>query len=301
MKAIWLTLGAVLAAALPLQAELTAEQRSVPREQKSPDPALKTIVLLAGSPSNKPGQHEYFAGCALMMDWLKQTPGVWPVLAAEGWPADESILDNAKAVVIYMDGGAKFAPLPAERWARLKKLVESGAGLTVLHQAVDLPSEQAAEFQGWLGAVFQGDIGCRGHWDMSFDTIPTHVVTRGVTGFAAPKDGWLYNLHFQPTGVTPLLTGLVPDNSRKTEDAKAHTGRAEVIAWVYERPSGGRSFGFTGCDLHSSWGIESQRKLVTNAILWTAGIELPTDGAPVAMDAGKLAGNLDRKIFAPKK
>ena len=34
------------------------------------DPKLAKIVLLAGSVSNKAGQHEYFAGCALMMKWL---------------------------------------------------------------------------------------------------------------------------------------------------------------------------------------------------------------------------------------
>ena len=43
---------------------LTPEQQQVPREVDAPDPKLAKIVLLAGSVSNKPGQHEYFAGCA---------------------------------------------------------------------------------------------------------------------------------------------------------------------------------------------------------------------------------------------
>src|SRR5687768_15002351 len=82
-------------------AGLTDEQRGVPIEQDSKDPKLTKIVLLAGSVSNKAGQHEYFAGCALMMDWLKQAPGVFPVLVAEGWPKDERIFDGAKAIVVY--------------------------------------------------------------------------------------------------------------------------------------------------------------------------------------------------------
>jgi hypothetical protein len=56
-------------------AELTEEQKRVSLEVESPDPNLAKIVLLAGSPSNKAGQHEYFAGCALISDWLKQTSG----------------------------------------------------------------------------------------------------------------------------------------------------------------------------------------------------------------------------------
>ena len=50
-----------------LHAELTSEQQQVPLEVLPTDASLAKIVLIAGSTSNKPGQHEYFAGCALMM------------------------------------------------------------------------------------------------------------------------------------------------------------------------------------------------------------------------------------------
>src|ERR671921_676295 len=56
--------------ALPLAAlaGLTEEQQKVPLEKDSPDPKLAKIVLIAGSVSNKAGQHEYFAGCSLMLE-----------------------------------------------------------------------------------------------------------------------------------------------------------------------------------------------------------------------------------------
>src|SRR6187401_2900623 len=101
-------------------AVLTDEQKKVPLEKDSTDPKLSKIVLIAGSVSNKAGQHEYFAGCALMMDWLKQSPGVWPVMVAEGWPKDERIFEGAKSVVIYADAGAKMPFLEPARWARMK-------------------------------------------------------------------------------------------------------------------------------------------------------------------------------------
>lgn len=299
-----LSLAALLGVCFSLtaQAELTEQQAQVPLEVDTTDQSLSKVILIAGTPSNKPGQHEYFAGCALMMQWLKQQPGVWPVLVAEGWPKNEAIFENAKSIVCFMDGGEKLALLEPARWARLKKAMEAGTGLIMLHQAVEVPEAQAAEFKSWLGGVWQKDTGNRGHWDMSFDVIPTHETTRGVTPFAAPKDGWLYNLHFAEKGVTPLLSGAVPDKSRTTEDSKAHAGRNEVIAWAYERANGGRSVGFTGCDLHSGWGVESQRRFMVNAILWTAKVAVPENGAPVpACGELELASNWDRKALGTKK
>jgi hypothetical protein len=288
------------AMATPGQAELTAEQQQVPLEEDSPDPKLTKIVLIAGTPSNKPLQHEYFAGCALMRQWLKEVPGVWPVLVADGWPKNEKVLDGAKAVLCYMDGGDKLALLEPTRWAKIKGLMDQKAGLVMLHQAVEVPAAQAQEFQSWLGAVWQKDIGSRGHWDMAFESIPSHAATRGVQAFAAPKDGLLFNLHFAPQGVTPLLAGAVPDSGRSTVDAKSHAGRAEVIAWAYERPNGGRSVGFTGCDLHIGWGWESQRRFLLNSLLWSAGLDVPAGGVTVKWDAASLSTNLDRKVFAAK-
>jgi len=146
--------------------------------------------------------------------------------------------------------------------------------------------------------VWQPDIGSRGHWDMEFNEFPKHAILRGVTPFAAPLDGWLFNLHFAP-GATPLVSGLVPDKARTTADAKAHAGRAETVAWAYERANGGRSFAFTGCDLHKNWLVESQRRLVTNGILWSAKLEVPESGAVVPMSPVQLTINLDAKP-APK-
>lgn len=297
MKA-WLLLPFCLSAVL--HGELTEEQRRVPLEQAPTDPAATKIVLLAGAPSNRPGQHEYFAGCALLMNWLKSVPGVAPVMVAEGWPKDESILDDARAVLLFMDGGAKLPFLEPARLARLRALADAGTGLAVLHQAVDCPPELAGDFKNWFGAVFQSDIGCRGHWDVRFEAIPNHDITRGLVPFELPKDGWLYNLHFANSGVTPLLTCQMPDSSRKTADAKAHSGREEVVAWAYERPNGGRSFGFTGCDLHANWAEANQRRLLLNALLWTARLPVPAHGIDSTVSEEDLKRNWDRKVFLNK-
>jgi hypothetical protein len=45
-------------------------------------------------------------------------------------------------------------------------------------------------------------------------------------------------------------------------------GTEDIVSWAFlRRPDGGRSFVFTGCHLHESWGFEGMRKFVTNGIL----------------------------------
>ena len=275
--------------------ELTDEQKKVPLETEVSDASAAKVVLLAGVVSNKPGQHEYFAGCTMLLKCLKENAGVAPVLVAGGWPQNEAVLDHAKTVVIYMDGAEKLAFLPQARWERMRKLVADGTGLVLLHQAVDCPPAQAEEFKSWFGAVFKKETSCRGHWDMRLDPVSMHPILSGVVAYDAPKDGWLYNLQFASTGVTPILAGAVPATARTTTDAKSHVGRAETMAWAYERPDGGRSFGFTGCDLHKNWGVEAQRRLVVNAVLWTAKLPVPSQGTAVAIEPGDLTSNFDAK------
>ncbi|MFM9090377.1 MAG: hypothetical protein ACKOUK_01380, partial [Verrucomicrobiota bacterium] len=282
-------------ATAPLPAASPTDHSGVPLELDAPRPGLAKIVLLAGAPSSKPMAHEYFAGCALLLEWLRLQPGVWPVLA-RGWPRDERVLEGARSVVYFGDGGGKQPFAEPRRWAVLQRLLDGGAGLVLLHQAMDFPAgPDGAAIRGWLGAVYHSDIGSRGHWDMEFNDIPAHEVTRGVRPFAAPADGWRDNLHFAPAGVTPLLRGAVPDKSRSTADAKRHVGRAEVIAWAHQRPGGARGFGFTGADLHRSWTYPSQRTLVLNGILWSAGLPVPAGGVQVDLDPAALERNLDDK------
>ena len=58
-------------------------------------------------------------------------------------------------------------------------------------------------------------------------------------------------------------------------------GKIQHIAWAYDRPRGkGRDFGTTGAHYHHTWNNDDWRTLILNAIAWTAGIEIPTNGIP---------------------
>src|SRR5205814_10036803 len=81
------------------------DQSDVVLEKEPADAKLAKIVLVAGRQSHGPGDHEFFAGTAILMKMLQQTPSVAPVMARDGWSKNERIFDNAKAVVFYLDGG----------------------------------------------------------------------------------------------------------------------------------------------------------------------------------------------------
>jgi hypothetical protein len=54
--------------------------------------------------------------------------------------------------------------------------------------------------------------------------------------------------------------------------------------------------------LHSSWGLESQRRFLLNSVLWTAKLPVPENGVTVpACGEKELAVNMDFKAAAPAK
>jgi hypothetical protein len=126
--------------------------------------------------------------------------------------------------------------------------------------------------------------------------LPEHAITRGVKPFDI-NDEWYFNIRFAPESknVTPILKATPPDSTRGTAEAKKFPGREEIVAWAFERDKEGRSFGFTGGHFHRNWGDENFRRLVVNAILWTAKLDVPKDGAKVELDPAELKKNLDRK------
>lgn len=265
---------------------LAQDRASVPLEVEPTDASASKIVILAGSFSKGGGEHEYFAGSAVLAKLLKQTPGVFPVLAAEGWPKNEKILEGAKAIVFYMDGGGKQPLLAPDRFEKIQKLAAAGTGIVHLHQIIDYPKTATEKVLPLIGGVWVPQASARGHWDGDFATFVEHPITRGVAPFKE-NDGFLYKLRFVEgmKGVTPLLRTSPPKGELKGSD--------DVVSWTYQRADGGKSFVFTGCHLHSSWGLEGMRRFVINGILWSAGLEIPATGAPVALDPDELKHNLD--------
>ena len=284
--------------------------------------ADKKIVLIAGKPSHGPGAHEHRAGCLLLQKCLAGFPGVkvfvydggWPTKQVDGQTVDnDAVLEDADAIVIYSDGGAKHPALGGEHLATLGRQIKRGAGLGALHYAVEPTKDKGqAEWLDWIGGAFEINWSVNPHWDGNFKALPVHAVTRGVKPFTT-NDEWYFNMRFRPgmKGVTPILTDVPPPSTMSRPDG-AHSGNPGIrelvanqtpqhVMWVTENANGSRGFGFTGGHHHASWQKEDQRKLVLNAILWLAKVEVPKDGVVSTVTAADIAANLDPKPPAATK
>jgi len=255
--------------------------------EKTSDRRATKIVFVAGRPSHGYGSHEHNAGCILLAKCLIDAmPNVKPAVHCNGWPKDASAFDNAAAIVIFCNGGGGHVILP--HLDQVAKLMAKGVGFACLHYAVQVPKGKAGDyFLDWTGGYYELWWSVNPHWMAKFEKFPDHPVTRGVKPFAI-GDEWYYHMRFRPDmkGVTPILTATPPDSTRKRPDGqhsgnkyvRARMGMPEHLAWARERPDGGRGFGFTGGHWHWNWAHDDFRKLVLNAIVWVARLDVPPDG-----------------------
>jgi hypothetical protein len=303
LRRISVICAALLVAAVSLQAaDSEHDQSDVPIEVQPPDSSWTKIVLVAGKPSHGPREHEYFAGCALLAKLLRQNPGVWPVIARDGWPKNPKTFENARSVVFFMNGGGNHFCLKEDHPKQITKLAEQGVGLVNLHFTVEYPKEKGQWPLAWLGGYYEKDYSANPMWHASFKELPNHPITRGVHQFNI-LDEWYFNIRFVPEmkGVTPILIATPPNAARQRfPEAKQHPGRHEVLAWTFDRPNGGRSFGFTGLHYHDNWGNPDFRRLIVNAVLWTAHVNVPAGGAAMAMVPQDLQKHLDVKVAKRK-
>jgi type 1 glutamine amidotransferase len=249
----------------------------------------KRLLLIAGTQSHPHLMHEYNSGVLLLKQCLDPVPDLETRIALSGWPKDASLFDGVDAVVLYMDGGTNHYALKDDHLAKLSALMDRGVGLGCCHYAVELPAgEPAKQFQSWIGGTYETHYSCNPVWTPSFDTLPSHPITRGVKPFSI-EDEWYFNMRFRDdmSGITPILSAAPSDKVRHGPYVSPRgpydhiikaSGRKETLMWTMERPGGGRGFGFTGGHFHKNWADDNFRKIVLNALLWVAKREVPESG-----------------------
>jgi len=275
--------------------------------------ADKKVVFVAGPPSHGPGQHEHRAGCLLLKSCLDKVQGITSVVYSNGWPQDPKAFDGADTIVLYMDGGPNHPALQDARLQQLGASMKKGVGLVCIHYATEPTMEKGQkEFLDWIGGAFESNWSVNPTWDANFTQMPKHPVARGVKPFTI-NDEWYFHIRFRDgmKGVTPILTAVAPESTMSRPDG-AHEGNPAVreavkkgepqhMAWAAERPDGGRGFGFTGAHFHRNWGDANFRKVVLNAVLWTAKADVPQDGVESTVTKEQLEANLDPKGQPKKK
>ena len=287
----------ILALQLHAGPPMTVEFKNIRLKRLKLAEGRKKIVLVAGTPSHAAGDHEFNAGSLVLAKCLEKVPGVLPAVYLNGWPKDPTAFDNADTIMLYMDGGGGHPLIRENRLQEIGKLMAGGVGLCCVHYAVEIPKDKGGpELLKWIGGYYERDYSINPHWVANFQTLPEHPIARGVKPFAI-RDEWYFNMRFREgmSGVDPILIATPPDETRRTAAAKEHPGRPEIVAWATDRPDGGRGFGFTGGHTHLNWGDAYFRTLILNALVWTAGGEVPPEGVPSSVEPEELKENLDPK------
>jgi len=271
----------------------------------------KSVIMIAGHPSHGPGEHEFNAGVQLLTKCLQEGAGnlVDVKFHLNGdWPsADE--LSHADTVVIYADGGGGHPALKGDHLQSLAEPMKRGCGFACLHYAVEVPKDKGgSEFLKWLGGYFEENWSVNPTWQADFKELPKHPILNGVHPYSS-TDEWYFHMRFpeDPKGLTHILQDVPPESTMSRKDGP-HEGnptvrqevadkKPQTVAWAYERPEGsnGRGFGFTGGHYHKGWAKDDQRKLVLNAILWSAHAEVPANGVESHPTAEDLSANQDPK------
>jgi len=241
----------------------------------SPAGQPKRVLLLAGEKSHGPGAHEHLPGMKLLAKCFEGVPGLdVEVIDVSGkWEEGPELIRKADGIVMYLDFGMRWEQIDPERKAALEDLMSRGGGVAALHWAIGGRDPQYIPFHLELVG------GCHGGPDRKYThaktelavAAPDHPITRGVAGFAM-QDEYYYRLKWAKEGkITPLLTATIEGEPN------------QAVAWAFERPDGGRSFGLAAMHEHKSWAVENARRLVAQAVLWTVGLPVPEDGLPVEL------------------
>jgi putative membrane-bound dehydrogenase-like protein len=259
------------------------------------------IVFLAGGRSHGPGEHEFHAGCQLLAKALNESGLPVKAEVIKGWPQDASVLDGAKALVFYSDATS----VVGKGWEKTDALARAGTGVMFMHYAVH-PSKADGEkyFRPWIGGAFEDGFSVNPHWVADLEALSGHPVARGISGPVKCFDEFYYNMRFRPNrGEVLDLATATPSRDRViryinlwNEHGVEGLGKKQTLMWGVERPDGGRGVGFTGGHYHRNWAIDGFRTLVLNAIVWTAGVEVPSGGVvSKAVSEDELNANLDDK------
>jgi type 1 glutamine amidotransferase len=243
----------------------------------------------------------------LLQKCLASVHGVQSVVYYNGWPTDPRAFDGADAIVLSMDGGAGHALIKDDHLLQLSTLMDKGAGLACLHWAVEsTPAKGEKELVEWMGGAYEPNWSVNPTWTADFSTLPDHPITRGVKPFHI-RDEWYFHLRFQEglKGITPILTAVPPASTMNRPDGPhsgnpavrqaVKNGESETVVWAFQRPGGGRGFGFTGAHYHKNWADDNFRKVALNGLLWIAHMEVPETGVESKISSTDLDQNLDAK------
>lgn len=264
------------------QADDSSLSQPVPVLQQDVKTRPKRVLLLGQRADSHPRTtHEYMAGVRLMSRLL-QNHGNLQVIVVQAdnpWSDGPEQIEGADGVVLYLTEGAKWVSDDKVRLAAFQRLAQKGGALCGLHWGVG--TKEAPPIENFL-ALFGC---CHGGPDRKykfgqFELAPTserHPITSGIARFSV-HDEFYYALKTPEriTGLTMLM------NAQGNEVD-------HPVAWAWERPDSGRSFGFTGMHFHENWNKLEYRRLIVQGVLWSLHESIPENGLELNITENDLA------------
>ena len=159
--------------------------------------------------------------------------------------------------------------------AQVDSLHKAGMGIMILHWGITTTNQKATQYyMSWFGEVSMHNYTRNplGFWSViPLKSAKKHPILRGV-GPWNYKDEIFSRMVVNPAD--PYRTDLLAGSIEKSNE-----GPAELlgIGSAYEK-NGARGILWGGMDYHSALLNENYRRYVLNAILWTAGIDVPKGG-----------------------
>jgi type 1 glutamine amidotransferase len=234
-------------------------------------------VLFVGKQPDHPfGTHMYLHTCNMLSKCLSLTEGV-ETIVSDGWPRDATVLDGVSTIVVYTSPAAELL-LDAPHRDEVAALMKKGVGLVTVHWASSVRNDNfdrlGQKWLSYLGGTWVSNVGLHIGKSPLKQLKPDHPICRGWNEYELHDE---YYLNPTISGeATPLLQVTAKD-------------KPVVVGWAYERPDGGRSFGTTLGHYYRNFQDERFRRMIVNAILWTAEVEIPKGGARVDLSEKDLA------------
>lgn len=243
---------------------------------------FKRVLLIGQSPDGHPrATHEYMPAMRMLADCLNRVAQTQTVIvnADEPWKEGPELLDGADAAVVFVSEGAKWLRNDRKRLAAFQELAKRRGGLVCLHWGMGTKkADNIADFVALFG-------GCHGGPDRKYKVVEVttritasdHPIMHGV-GPVTLREEFYYTLKFAKPAksITPLIQVPI--------DGQPHT-----VAWAFQRPDGGKSFGFSGCHFHENWKHTEYRRMVVQGVLWSLDQRIPKDGIDVKITEKVLA------------
>jgi len=280
----------------------------------------KVIYFLSGLKDHAgPGRHEVAKDLLVLQDCINKAYNIKGVKIVTKYIDARSALNvddikDADALIVESSSASSspkrthpiFPPLPPDQkkydqetleyLSQLDALHKAGMGIMILHWGIAVNNEQNPTARDYYLSWF-GETAMEGYtqnplgfWTVTpIESSRKHPILNGV-------NRWIYKdeifSRLVGTPGDPYRTNLLIGESPETNQSEAGSPKGVIgprgIASAYQKGNA-RGILWGGMDFHSALLNENYLRFVLNAIVWTAGIDVPAGGVKTSATQLQLA------------